>query len=376
VKKIVLLSAGAVIAGSLVTVAAPAEAASLDYTCNDQAGATAENSMTAPTTMIAEDSAPVTIDSVLTVPGTVLTGLVAPLTLTGTGTGGAHGTITGPGAFSQAIAPVAGQLSGVSASGATMALSGTTTFAPSLPGIYQVTAGHDTATLDTLLAGVLGALALDCAPAAGSNPVLGTIRVLSPSTTDLAVSPTTVAYGQASRATAKVTSSLPSPPAGLGAASGTVTFSVGGKTVNGALTSGQTSVSLPRLGAGHTYPVTAVYEPDSSSFYDESRGNAALMVVKDGTRTVVTAPTIKRRHVEVATLKVRSTHGATVRGTVRAVLKKGTKTLRAKTVTLRKGTVKVRFGKLRKKGRYTVVATYRGSLNFKRSVDKDAFRVR
>jgi hypothetical protein len=373
VKKIALLSAGAVMAGSLVAVGAPAEAAGLDYTCNDRAGATAVNTLTAPATMTVGDSAPVSFDSALTVPSTLLGTLLGALgTLTGSGTGGAAGAITGPGGFSQEILPTGATFSGLSTRAPVLPLTGTTKFAPSSPGLYQVAAGKDSASLGALL----GTLALDCFPAGGSNPVLGTIRVLSPSTTTVSLSPTTVAYGQTSRATAKVATSMPSPPAGLGDASGTVQFSVGDKTVSGALTSGETTVALPRLRAGHTYPVAAVYQPDSSALYDGSRDNASLLVVKDGTRTVATAPTIKRRHVEVATVKVGSTHGAMVRGTVRAVLKKGTKTLRAKTVTLRNGTAKVRFGKLRKKGRYTVIATYRGSQNFKRSVDKDAFKVR
>ena len=375
-KKIALLSAGAVMAGSLVAVGAPAEAAGSDYTCNNQTGASAVNTLTAPATMQAGGTAPVSLESVLTVPGTVLTGLLAPLALlTGTGTGGAAGMITGPGGFTQAIAPKSGSLSEISPTGATMPLSGATTFAPQVPGIYAVSPGDDNASLDTLLGTVTGVVSLNCVPVAGA-PALGTIRVLSPSTTTLSLSPTTVAYGQTSRATAKVATSLPSVPAGLGDATGTVEFSVGDKTVSGALASGETSVALPRLRAGHTYPVAALYQPASNSLYEGSHDNASLLVVKDGTRTVVTAPNLKRRHVEVATVKVGSTHGATVRGTVRAVLKKGTKTLRAKTVTLRSGTAKVRFGKLRKKGTYTVVATYRASQNFRRSVDKDALKVR
>jgi len=376
-KKLALLCAGVVVTGSFVPVATPAEAAGLDYTCNNQAGASAVNTLTAPATMTVGDSAPVTLDSALTVPSTLLGTLLGSLgSLTGSGTGGAAGTITGPGGFAEGIIPSGAAFSGLSTSAPVLPLTGTTTFTPPSPGPYPVAAGHDTASLDTLLGVVTGALSLDCASAAASDPVLGTIRVLSPSTTTVAVSPTTVAYGQISRATAKVATSLPSLPAGLGAASGTVQFSAGGKTVSGTLTSGQTTVALPRLGAGQTYPLTAAYHPDSSAWYEESQDNASLMVVKDGTSTAVTAPNIKRRHVEVATVQVRSVHGAMVRGTVRAILKKGTKTLRAKTVALRKGNAQVRFGKLRKRGKYTVLATYRASHNFKRSVDKDALKVR
>jgi len=374
-KKLALLCAGVVVTGSFVAVATPAEAATT--TTDNCSGMTTQplnvtRSSNAPTTMVL-GGAPqdLTLTSVIDVPaglaGTLLGTLVGV-----TGSGTSTGVIEAPDGTTAPLGGAASSVVGTLLSTGDLGLPVTpdtaTRFTPAQAGDYRLLAREVTTTLSG------GLTTLTCQAPAGA--VVDEIRVLSPSTTTVAVSPTTVAYGQISRATAKVATSLPSLPAGLGAASGTVQFSAGGKTVSGTLTSGQTTVALPRLGAGQTYPLTAAYHPDSSAWYEESQDNASLMVVKDGTSTAVTAPNIKRRHVEVATVQVRSVHGAMVRGTVRAILKKGTKTLRAKTVALRKGNAQVRFGKLRKRGKYTVLATYRASHNFKRSVDKDALKVR
>lgn len=384
-KKIALLSAGAVMAGSLVIVAAPADAAvaavptisTTSFSCSGGgvAGlADATSTATAPLDMAVGDSAPVGLTSKLDLPSSLL-GDVLSLAGGVTGSGTATGSIVGPSSFTQAIGPsTTDSLTGTLLDGVVplSLLAGSTTFAPTVPGDYDVQVTRLTASLDTLLGGTLP---LDCLPAAGSDPVVSTIHVLglNQSSTTLKLSRTTEAFGQATAATAKVASNLSGV---IGNPNGTVAFTLGGKSISQTLTNGVAAITLPRLAAGQTYGVKASFVPGSGELAGPSSATGSITVVKDGTRTVVTAPTIKRRHVEVATVKVRSTHGAMVRGTVRAVLKKGTKTLRARTVSLRRGTAKVRFGKLRKKGRYTVVATYRASQNFKRSVDRDAFKVR
>jgi hypothetical protein len=382
-KKLALLCSGAVVAGSLVAVSAPADAATgTPYTCNSLTGATALNSVTAPTTMVVGDSAPVSLSSALTMPSTLLDGLLASLTtLSGTGTGGAAGTITGPADFSQAISPSGASLMNLSTTAPTLPLSGATAsnFEPRVPGDYDVIAGKDTASLGTLLDGAPGVpgvpLSLSCLPSPGTDPV-STIRVLSPSATTVGANPTTVAYGQTAKATAQVATTLSSLPVSLLDPAGTVRFTVGGRSVSGTLTSGQTVVALPRLGVG-SYTVTGSYQPASTALYADSKGSTALKVVKDGTRTRVSAPNIRRHRVETATVRVVSVHGSLVRGKVRAVLKRGRHVLRTRTVRLSKGVAHVRFGRIAKRGRsYSVVARYLGNPDLKRSRGRDGFVVR
>jgi hypothetical protein len=111
--------------------------------------------------------------------------------------------------------------------------------------------------------------------------------------------------------------------------------------------------------------------------YAGSKAATAVKVVKDATRTAVKAPSIRRHHREVATVRVSSAHGATVRGKVRAVLERGTRVLRTRTVSLRRGVATVGFGRLARRGRnYVVVAKYLGSGNFRASRGKDGFVVK
>ncbi len=384
-KKISRAAAGLLVSGLLVAGGAPAADAVTqgDYTCNGVAGASAVNSATAPASMQVGDAVPVDLSSVLTVPGDLLDGLLAVGgALTGTGTGGAAGVISGPDGLHQ-IGAETSQLTGLAILGSNiLPLTGATNFIPTEPGTYNVMAGTDAASLDTRTGLVDSSLPLNCVPVGGE--VIRTITVqkasgpvppvpgLNDSTTTVALTRGTEAYGQANTATATVTTGS----LGALAQDGDVRYTVAGRSsVTVPVTSGIAKLKLPKLPAGHTYTVNADYEP-GDAVINGSHASSTLRVVKDGTRTSVAAPSIRRHHAEVATVRVRSAHGATVGGKVRAILKKGTHTLKSRTVGLRSGTAKVRFGKLRKKGSYTVVARYLGTGNFKRSGGKDGFAVR
>jgi hypothetical protein len=383
-KKLALLCSGAVVAGSLVAVSAPADAATgTPYTCNSLTGASASNSVIAPASTQVGQPVPVQLTSTLTVPGTLIAGLLNGALLKGSGTGGATGSITGPDG-THPINGVTGKLSGITALASnTLPLTGATNFIPAQPGIYTITAGPDSATLDTLLKLVPGTLQLDCLPAVGQ--VLGKIDVLpapgtpppvpgvNDSTTTLALTRTTEAYGQANTATATVTTGA----LGQLVQNGDVTFTVGGRSpVTVPVSSGVARLRLPKLPAGHSYAVKAEYVP-SNPVIATSSAQTSVRVVKDGTRTRVSAPNIRRHRVETATVRVVSVHGSLVRGKVRAVLKRGRHVLRTRTVRLSKGVAHVRFGRIAKRGRsYSVVARYLGNPDLKRSRGRDGFVVR
>jgi hypothetical protein len=383
-KKLALLCSGAVVAGSLVAVSAPADAATgTAYTCNNLTGASASNSVVAPASTQVGQAVPVQLTSTLTVPGGVIAGLLDGAQLKGSGTGGAAGSITGPDG-THPINAVTGKLSGITALGSnTLPLTGATNFIPAQPGTYTITAGPDSATLDTLLALVPGTLQLACVPAV--DQVLGTITVqpatgtpppvpgVNDSTTTLALTRTSEAYGQANTATATVTTGA----LGQLAQNGNVTFTVGGRSpVTVPVSSGVARLRLPKLPAGQTYAVKADYVP-GNPVIAASSAQTTVKVVKDGTRTRVGAPNIRRHRAETATVRVVSVHGTLVRGKVRAVLKRGRHVLRTRTVRLTNGVAHVRFGRIAKRGRtYSVVARYLGNPDFKRSRGKDGFVVR
>lgn len=370
-KKVALACSGVVLAGSFVAVVTPADATTTTDTCS---GLTTQSlsvtrSATAPTTMLL-GGAPhdVNLTSVVDMPASLVGSLS---TVSGSGT--STGTIKAPDGATLPVGGAAASVVGTPLNSGDVSVPVTpdaaTSFSPDQVGDYQVLAGQVTVTLT----GLVDTLA--CTAPGGT--VVDTIRVLSPSRTSVTVGSTTIAYGQSDRGTATVSTTLSPLPAGLGDPSGTVRFTAGGKAVSGTLSSGRTSVRLPRLAAGHTYTVTGTYLPDAGSLYAGSKAATAVKVVKDATRTAVKAPSIRRHHREVATVRVGSAHGAMVRGKVRAVLEKGTRVLRTRTVSLRRGVATVGFGRLARRGRnYAVVAKYLGSGNFKVSRGKDGFVVK
>jgi hypothetical protein len=251
-------------------------------------------------------------------------------------------------------------------------------FSAPVPGLYTFKAGDFTSALSAAgPLGVLGALPVMTCVAPDVDTTIDTVKAVVPSTTTLGLARSTEGYGQATIATAKVASSDPLAAA-LGAPAGAVRFTVGGRSVTATLDSnGVARAKLPTLAAGRSYSVVAHYAPAANSFYQTTQSSPkSLKVVKAGTRTAVVARSIRRRHAEVATIAVSSTYKATVGGKVRATLKKGSRSLKSRTVSLRGGRVSVSFGKLARKGKYSVVAQYLGNRNFVRSGGRHGFSVR
>jgi hypothetical protein len=402
-KKTSLLAAGALAASSVVAFGgAPANAASgpLDYSCTVLGAipstlSIASDTDAPPEVPFGEPTGPINLTSVVDVPDTLLGTLAAlvPGAVAASGTGVAQASMLLPNGTTAPIdaidltvpkvpLPKSGDLR--------FTATGTTDgFTPPEVGSYEILAGGVDSTLSFLdssdnalpiaALGGLTSLAVPCSAPAGNNPI-DTIKAVVPTTTELSGVPTSESYGQRTKATATVgypALGTAANPLGL-APQGSVRFTVGGKSVTVPLGSdGSATATLPTMPAGRSYPVKASYQAAADSFYQSTASESQkLKVVKDGTRTAVTAPSIKRRHAEVATVKVRSAHGATVGGKVKATLKKGKKTLKTRTVSLRSGAVKVNFGKLTRKGRYSLVAKYLGNANFKASSSTRAFKVR
>ncbi len=104
-----------------------------------------------------------------------------------------------------------------------------------------------------------------------------------------------------------------------------------------------------------------------------------VRVVKAASRTNATATYKKRKKKAVAKAKVRAVNGIAVNGKVRFVLKRGKKTIATKQDRLnRRDIAKAVFkrGKLRRPGKYKVIARYQGSDRLKKSADLSKFRVR
>lgn len=393
-KKTSLLAAGALAASSIVAFSgAPAGATSkqLDYSCNMGLLGTQTMKVVSDTNapaqqLVGQATSPLKLTSDVDVPQSVVGALIGGLgAASGSGTVVANSAMRLPDGTTTALSPVTMTIPNTvlpTTGDLILKASGTgSPFTPPAVGNYTILARDFTATLTLLNSSgvpVVTDLAVPCTTPTGTNLSIDTIKAVVPSTTTLTVQRTSEAYGQATSATAKVTSDSPLA-SGMDTPAGTVRFTIGGKSVSAPLDSTGTATvtKLPTVPAGRTYNVVAHYSSAATSFYQSTNSTAtALKVVKDGTRTTVAAPNIRRHHAEVATVKVTSTHRATVTGKVKAILKKGTRTLMTKTVRLRSGKAAVNFGKLSKKGTYTVVAKYLGTGNFKVSSGRDGFSVR
>ncbi|HEY6933810.1 MAG TPA: hypothetical protein VI452_10455 [Marmoricola sp.] len=392
-KKTSVLVAGALAAGSIVAFSGgSAEAASspLDYVCSSLLG---------PTTMRVVDdtdlpaqvpvgaTVPMHLTSAVALPSTALS-LISALYPTATGVVGdvtSTGTMTGPAGVgsvpvtTELPVPLTSLSQLDSAGNLPLHLTGEAQdFTAPVPGLYTIKAGGFTSALSAQgPLGVLGAIPAMTCVAPDVDTTIDTVKAVVPSTATLRLARSTEGYGQATIATATVASSDPLAAA-LGAPAGSVRFTVGRRSVTAALDgNGVARAKLPRLAAGHSYSVVAHYAPAASSFYQAAKSSPkSLKVVRAGTRTAVVARNIRRRHAEVATIAVTSTYKATVTGKVRATLKRGTRSLRSRTVSLERGRATVRFGRLAKRGRYSVVAHYLGSADFVRSGGRRGFSVR
>lgn len=188
------------------------------------------------------------------------------------------------------------------------------------------------------------------------------------STTAVTISPSTGRYGLARTATVTVASSDGTP-------TGNVSVNVAGLTKTAPLVGGAAKVVLPKLNAG-SHTLVASYAGDDST--QASSKTVKVAVSKASTSTKVSAVKVvkKGKKVTVST-KTAFPSGVSKTGTVKFVIKRGSK-------TVAKGTAKVSSSgvatfaakKLTKKGKYKVTATYAGSSNVSASSGKKSFVVK
>jgi hypothetical protein len=101
-----------------------------------------------------------------------------------------------------------------------------------------------------------------------------------------------------------------------------------------------------------------------------------ISVVKAGSKTRATVKYKARKDTVAGAATVKSSNGIAATGKVTFVLKKGKKTVKKVTKAVRGGKAAVTFKRVRKAGRYSLVATYSGSSRVNKSADTARFRVR
>jgi hypothetical protein len=370
---------GAGLTVGLTAGTAGAASGSITYTCTMPTLGARDIAVTAdsnlPSTMAPHQTAAYTISSSVNIPADIV-----DLARDFLGASTVEGGVASTGDFngSPVTAPLTIPVTPIPASGSLpLAAAGPGgDFTPSDPGTYVLSTGNFTADLIFKNAEGTQVYAADDMPCAvkeavpAQNTTVDTVNVFAPTTTTLALARTTAAYGQATTATATVTSTF-APP------SGSVVFTVGGKTITKTLSSGKATVTLPTLTAGKTYAVKATFKPAQPPFFSTSTATKSFKVVADPTRTTVLAPDIRKGGKGRATITVKSLHGKTVIGKVEAKLFKGTTLLGKVTVSLSGGKASVVFSRILKVvgTGYKVVGKYLPTTNFKSSTDSDPFRV-
>ncbi|MBO0847419.1 MAG: Ig-like domain repeat protein [Nocardioides sp.] len=378
---LLFLTAGALATGGALTAtgAAYAQSDPLTYTCQTALGAAASTVVTdtdLPDVMHVGDSQPVGLTSTVTVPwaGAIQLAHDALGARTVQGTATANGVITGPGGYDVSTTtnltvpstPITANTD------LTIASSGTgDVFAPTVPGVYTISAGDFTSVLTFLKDDGtdfgLGPQTIPCTAPSDVSTVVDTVTVRAHSTTLLALSSSKAAHGQPVSATAHVTTDS-------GAAAGSVAFTAGGKTVTAQVSDGTASATLPALQVG-THKVTATFTPDDTSF-DASSSSKTLTVTKANSTSSTTARYHKRVKQVTASSKVRGAFGNDPSGRVSFVLKRGKHKVAAKSAQLNADNVaQVTFRKVSRPGNYSVTTRYAGNANLNGSGDKATFTV-
>lgn len=363
VTSVAVASGGAAV---LTAGAAQAESAPLTYDCTTILGPTQMQVVTdtdLPAAAHTGDSLPVTLTSKVTVPGSIIGlayGLLGARSVSGTAT--AAGTVTGPGgtvATSTALTvpstplPASGDLV-ITSTGASP------TFAPTDPGSYAIGAGDFSSTLtfyDANGKAVLADQTIPCTAPTEADTTVDTVAVTYASTTAIALSRSSTTYGKAVTATARVTTTG-------GAAAGSVSFAVAGKTLSAPVRHGVARVTLPTLPVG-TSSVTASFTPSDPALYDASSATASLSVAKAPTRTAVSVTGSRPHHSSLVTVHVTSTR--TPDGSVTVVLKRAGHEVWARTVTLHDGRATLGLPWVGRAGTYLLQADYLGTSNFETS---------
>jgi hypothetical protein len=376
---LLFLTAGALATGGSLCAAGAAQAESdpITYSCATLLGTAASTVVTdtdLPDVMHVGDSKPVGLTSTVTVPwaGAIQVAYTALGARTAQGTATALGTITGPGDLN---VPTSTNLT-VPPTPITEndPLTITSTgvgddFAPTVPGVYTISAGDFTSVLSFLKADGtdtgLGAQNIPCTAPTDVSMVVDTVTVKTPTSTTLTLDHTTRTYGKTVSATATVGTDSGTP-------AGSVEFTAGGHTVEVPVSDGTASTTLPALHAG-TQQVTATFVPDDD-LVDGSSASQNVLVTPANTRTTAQVTGVRLHHAPRANVAVSSPAG-TPTGKVTLVLKKGTRTLTHKTVALTKGKAAAVLKSLAAKGRYKLTVTYAGKGDFAGSKVVKEFRV-
>lgn len=181
---------------------------------------------------------------------------------------------------------------------------------------------------------------------------------------DVVAATTTTALAlKGDTATATVTSNGAAPD-------GTVTFSVGGKSVTLGVVAGRATVKLPSVPPG-AYTVSAQFVPTQPSQLTSSTGTAPYVAARIVTRTKASATYRPSRHLLKARARVAAVDGSDVSGRVTFILKRNGRKIDNVTVRLSSEDVAVeKFRGISKSGRYVVVAKYLGTRTFEPSEDR------
>lgn len=372
----------ALTAFGLVAPATPASAtsAALSYHCSEAVIDSIPDPFTAvvdtdaPATMQPGQSVPLNVTSVVTT-GTDLADFLREVEITSVdGTAQAAGTVDSVPRVAQLTIP---RTPIPPTMGTTLTVIGTgpvgNLTAGGLGSIIELGAGDFTMDMNAYDdEGFVGTLYLTCLlePPAQNLHVDSVSVVAAPTTTALSVSNSPVQYGDQARVTADVaqTGSNAKP-------AGTVTFSVNGKSVQAVVNGGQARATLPPSRVMGAQAVTAVFTPTDPNVAG-SQGTVALRVVKADSITSMSAVYRPAKGKIVARGKVKAAYGTAVGGSVKYVLKRLGVRVGTKTVKLNKFDVaRAAFGGITAKGKYTVIARYRGSDTLRRSIDRFSFQV-
>ena len=173
----------------------------------------------------------------------------------------------------------------------------------------------------------------------------------------VAATTTTALVLKGDTATAIVTSSGVVPD-------GTVTFSVGGKSVTMGVVSGKATAQLPSVPPG-AYTVSAQFVPTQPSQLTTSTGTASYVAPRIVTKTKASASYRFDRGLLKARARVSAVDGSDVSGRVTFILKRNGRTIDNATVRMSSRDVAIKkFRDVKPTGRYLVVAKYLGNSAF------------
>lgn len=177
-------------------------------------------------------------------------------------------------------------------------------------------------------------------------------------TYDVVAAPTSTALAlKGDMATATVSAAGSAP-------SGVVTFSVAGKSVSSEVKNGKASAKLPSVPPG-THTVSASFVPTNASQFASSTGTATYVAPRIATTTTATAKFRPARRLIKARASVSAKDRSLVSGRVTFVLKRNGRTVANSTATLNtRGVAAKKFRKVRRTGRYVVVAKYLGTSTY------------